>query len=389
MKLVVGYDILKSALTYVSNVSNTQSSLEANKTVVFSVSQEAVTLYGESATVGAVTEIERGNFTAELPDEEEFKLFQVKTKELKSFLDTFVIDRTYPTDVEFVIDNNKLNLTVNEEPLDGQPSYLQNSSSWVFDLSAIKKSTLEAMKIGRGEEPVSTELLQIYIDAMFPVLNGSDVSMNDSKVHFDDNNVFVFTSRIFAMFKNKLPLCMRGIVLGYPAVQLLKDLCANFEQVFVSKDDAGSKLLVSAGNTNISIKYNRKMPDYTKMLESIKEDNYMELDRKMLSSTVRRLKLVPNNKTELKVKLGEEESFLSVDNKRFTQNIPLTETGGDLSDFKVLVQTNIIEDAILGADNMYPDNLIISATKNGNTFTISFSDESKNWMTAFVVLASK
>ena len=214
MKLTVDYNILKNALTYVGSVSNSHLSLEQNKMVVFSVSDDKLSVYGESATIGAITDIEKGNFTYESENPEGRDLFQVKTKEFLGFLNTFTVDRTYPSLVEFRLENNQLHLTVNEEPLDEQPSYLRNKSNWLFELTPIKKSTLESMQIEEGEEVVPTELLNIYIEAMLPLLSNADSSMNDGRVNFEDTYVYVFTSRTFAMFKNKLPQCVRGVVLG-------------------------------------------------------------------------------------------------------------------------------------------------------------------------------
>lgn len=374
-----------NALTYVYSVSNSPLSLESSRLIVFVVDDNQLSIYGESATIGAITDIEKGDYTYEPSNDEHMDTFQVKTKEFMGFLSTFTIDRTYPTDVEFNLDNNRLDLVVHEEPSEGQPSYLKNESHWLFELTPIKKSTLESMNIDRGEEAVNTELLQIYVDALFPLLSNQDVSMNDSRINFEDQYVYVFTSRTFALFKNKLPKCLRGVVIGYLGVQLLKQLCTQYDQIFVSKSEDQSKLFISADNNRIAIKFNRKMPPYQKTLEAISEDNYIVIDRQMLSSIIKRLKLV-NDKTNLKINLQTEQ--LEVGNKRFNQNIPLNEYGGqDLEEFSVGVVTNILEDSVLGDDTLYPDELVILLTRTGNSYMITFKDKSNNWMSIFRVIA--
>jgi len=385
MKLTVDYNTLMNSLTYVHSVSNSSLSLESNRMIVFVVSNEQLSIYGESTTIGVVTDIEKGNYKYENGDESGTDTFQVKTKEFMNFLGTFTIDRTYPTDVEFEIENNRLNLTVYEEPLEDQPSYLKNKSTWMFELTPIKKATLESMDIDKGEDIVDTQLLQIYADAMFPLLSNQDASMNDSRVNFEDKYVYVFTSRTFALFKNKLPQCLRGVVIGYSGVQLLKQLCTQYDQIFVSKNEEQSKIFISADNNRIAIKFNRKMPPYDRMLETITEENYIVIDRPLLSSVIRRLKLT-NDKTHLKI--NTELEVLEVDNTRFSQNIPLTEfSGGELGEFNVSVVTDILEDSIIGDDSMYPDELVILLNRTGNSYMITFKDKSDNWMSVFRVVA--
>ena len=374
-----------NALTYVGGISTSTANIDTNKSVTFKVTEEAISIYGESATVGAITDIERGDFTYEPSNEEGQDLFQVKTKEFTSFLNTFTQDRTRPTDVVFQIDNNRLHLTVHEEPLDGQPSYLENESKWTFDLTAVKKATVESMQIDVGTEIVNSELLQLYVDAMYPLISGGSINMSDSKLNFAEEYVYVFTSRVVAMFKNKLPNCMRGIVLSKAGVEVLKNLSEGFEQLMVTKNEEASKLFVSAGNNRVAIKFNRKMPPYQQTLDSLSPDNYTVIDRKLLKSIIKRLKLTKDT-TMLSVNTGEE--VMNVGNSRFAQNIPLIEFGGDILDtFKVGVVTEALEDAILGSDEIYPDEVHISPTKQGNAFMIKFSDDSQNWLSIFRVTA--
>jgi hypothetical protein len=373
-----------NALTYVSSASNSPLSLESNRMIVFVVSQENLSVYGESATIGAITDIEKGNYVYEPDEGEEVAQFQVKTKEFMGFLGTFTVGRTYPTNVVFELSGNRLNLTVFEEPCEGQPSYLKNQSHWIFELTPLKKSTLESMNIGKGEDVVMTELLKVYVDALFPLLSNQDSAMNDSRVNFSDEYVYVLTSKTFTLIRNKLPECMRGVVLGYLGIQLLKQLCAQYDQIYVSKNEEQSKLFISADNNRIAIKFNRKMPPYEKTLSTITEENYMVVDRLMMKSILKRLKLT-NDKTNLKVNL--DEGVLEVGNKRFFQNVPLNEHGGDLADFQVSVVTDIIEDAIIGDDESYLEELIVLANRQGNAYTITFKDKSNMWLSIFRVLA--
>lgn len=381
MKLQIDYDKLMNGLTYVGSVANSQLSLEANRTVVFAVSQNNLSLYGESATIGAITDFEPSEYAYESDNEGD--MFQIKTKELLSFLNTFSVDRTMPTNVDLVLEGTRLTLTVHEEPLEGQPSYLKNQSHWVFDTTPIKKSTLENMTINEGEDMVNTELLSIYIGALFPLLSNADANMNDSKIQFEDTYAYVFTSKTFALFKNKLPQCMRGIVLGYAGIQLLKQLSAEYDQILVSKSDEASKIYVSAGNNRMAIKFSRKMPSYTKMLEALTTDNYFVIDRQMLSSVINRLSLT-NDKTDLKVNLQTE--MLEVGNKKFHQNLPITEfKGNDLSEFNIGVVTGILKDSILGDDSLYPEELVIRPTKMDNSWMVTFTDKTDNWLSVFRV----
>lgn len=385
MKLTVDYNTLMNALTYVGSVSNSQMSLEANKMVVFVVSNEQLSVYGESATIGAITDIEQGNFTYETDNEEGKDVFQVKTKEFLGFLNTFGVDRTYPSEVEFNLDEKRLNLTVYEEPLEDQPSYLKNKSHWLFELAPLKKSTLQSMDIAVGEDAVPTQLLQIYVDALFPLLSNQDASMNDGRINFEENSIYVFTSRTFALFKNKLPQCMKGVVLGYAGIQLIKQLCSEHDQIFVSKSEESGKLYISADNNRIAIKFNRKMPAYSRMLESIQRDNYFVIDRKMLGSIIKRLKLV-NDPTNVSIDL--EKEVLEIGNKRFNQSIPLNEYGGsELADFKIGVVTDVLEDSIIGDDSLYPDEVTVSVTRVDNSYMVEFTDASDNWLSVFRVIA--
>ena len=167
-------------------------------------------------------------------------------------------------------------------------------------------------------------------------------------------------------------------------VDLLKQLCKQHDQILISKSDESSKLYVTADNNRMAIKFNRKMPPYDKMLDAIKHDNYVVIDRGMLTSIIN-LKLT-NEDTNLEVDL--ENEVLKVGNKRFNQSIPLNEHGGsEIGSFKIRVVTAVLEDSIIGDNSMYPDELIISPTKMGNSYMIEFSDESKNWLSVFRVIA--
>lgn len=387
MKLTVEYNKLINSLTYVGSVSNSTMSLEANRTVVFVVTDNQISIYGESATIGAITDIEKGDYKYETDKEERKDAFQVKTKEFLNFLNTFTVDRTYPTDVVFSINEaeTELTLSVYEEPLEDQPSYLSNKSDWTFNLSRLKESTLKSMVISEGEDVVPSELLQIYVDAFFPLLNNQEASMSDSKVNFGEEYVYVNTSRTFALFNNKLPECMKGIVLGYAGIQLLKQLSSEHEQLFVSLNDKESRLFVTVENNRFAIKFNRKMPPYQSILNAIAYDNHFTVDRKMLTSVIKRLKLV-NDTTKVQVNLGSNQ--LDVGNSKFHQSLPLTDYAGEvIGDFKIDVVTDILSDAIIGDDAMFSDEVTFVVTPSNNSYMICVKDESSNWLSMFRVIA--
>lgn len=383
MKLTIGYDTLMGAMTYVHSVSTSSLSLENNRTIVFDITDERLAMYGESTTIGVVTEIPQGLYQFEV-EEDGVKQFQVKTKELINFLSTFTVDRTHPTDVEMTLEHNQVHLVVHEEPLEDQPSYLKNASKWVLDLLPIKASTKDSMEIGKGEERVGTELLSVYISTLFPLLSNQDSSMNDSRVNFEDEYVNVITSKAVSVVKNRLPSCLRGIVIGYSGMQLLKQLGSEYEEIYVSKDDEKSRLYISAGNNRIAIKFNRKMVDYKGILENIEEDNYIVIDRQMFLSVLKRLKLTKDKPT---LSIDVENEVLKIENSRFQQDIPLTEfNGSDLGTYDLLVLTDSLSEAVLGGDmDGFEQEIIINITKMGNHCMIAIKDKQGFWLSVFRV----
>ncbi|MEC2463565.1 hypothetical protein P9X10_01440 [Bacillus cereus] len=390
MKLVMDYSKLLEGLTYVGSVANSQSSLEGNKVVIFVVNKEKLSMFGESATIGALTEFEHVDFQYE--SEKQGDMFKVKTKELLNFLGTFTIDRTMPTKVVFELvegsnGSGTLTLTVHEEPLEGQPSYLQNESHWTFDTTPITKATLENMEVLDGDTTVHAVLLQLYIDALLPLLNNADANMNDSKLNFEESYAYVFSSKTFALVKNKLPECMRGIVLGYEGVQLLKQLCGEYDELLVSKVREKGKIFITAGNNRMSIKFNERMPDYKRLMETLTQENSFTIDRKMFTSVINRLSLTKDN-THISLDLEKEE--MSLKTKKFSQSIPITNyTGGDLKDFNISIVTGVLKESVLGNDEQYEENLIVQVTKGPTAWTITFTDKLGLWLCVFRVQSKK
>ncbi|EAO56491.1 hypothetical protein RBTH_07538 [Bacillus thuringiensis serovar israelensis ATCC 35646] len=371
-------------------MANSQSSLEGNKVVIFTVTEDNLTIFGESATVGAITEFEKSDFNYSSKNTGD--MFKVKTKELLNFLNTFTIDRTMPTKVTFDLvegtnGGGTLTLTVHEEPLEGQPSYLENDSHWVFDTTPISKATLENMNILDGEQVVASPLLKIYIEALLPLLNNADANMNDSKINFEEKYAYVFSSKTFALFQNKLPECLKGIVLGYEGIVLLKQLTSEYDQILVSKYREKGKIFITAGTNRISIKFNEKMLDYKRMMETLTVDNYFTVDRKMFTSVINRLTLTKDNTT---MSLDLENEVLALRSKKFSQNIPISNySGADLKDFNINVVTGVLKDSVLGDDAQYSDDLVIRVTRSSTAWTVTFTDPSNMWLCVFRTLAKK
>ena len=365
---------------------------ESMRNIIFRVTENRLTLIGYTSISICKTKLGEGDYRLECEDSEykvnavgEKEAFiQLKARDLNNLLGTFKsMSRTKATDVTISTDGARIKVKVHEESDDIEQ--LNQDSVWVFGNIPVKQNVLKEIAVeveeGTGESVASVDVL-MYLQSFLPILINDGSQGIQTKLHFSDDWIYAIPRSFSAMYKNMLPDCFKGIVLGYSALEFLSKVLSGSE--FVTVGRTPEYVTIESGSSVAFLKYMNKFQDYTLYLKAFTKEHVIGLDRAYLKDVLKRLSISDDHITfEIE---GGEDSFI-VRNSKFSQRIPITQQRGmeELGKVTFKVAVNTFSKAILGDDSVYSNNLGLYISKKASGYALSLADEYQNWFSLIQV----
>lgn len=390
MKLRVHFDRLVEKLEDVSTVVDDAMLDESVKNIIFKLGNKSLMLAGYNPraicrTMLDPVDIETEFAEGELP-ESGVIYFQIKAKELNTFLNTFKgLKQTEAETCEFETFNNRIRLNVTEVPKDAEKEYLRQTSRWIFDTLPVKDYIIDEINTeidSNKLENVASDDVLLYLSSLTPLLQSNGGDNLPSKMHFSEN--YVFTISTFAtLFENVLPEAFKNIVLTYSSISFLKKVVEKNDVIFVSKTD--THLIIRVDDSEAFLRFQIKMPDCSLYVNSFKKDHAVVIDRQYFKDVLKRFTLV-NEAITFEVKPSTNTITLS--NTKSTQDIPLLQIKNmeQLEGIKFKLAWQILSKAIIGDDSVFSEQLFVYIVPNQKSgYTLIFSDNSGKWFSMIQV----
>lgn len=390
MKFKLGYDTLINNLEYVSTIVEDRLLDESMRNIIVRINKSGVVHFiGYNSIVICRTRLENGDYRLteedDVYDESQNFYMQLKAKELMNFLNTFKsLKRTKPTDVLIETVNNKLRLTVFEVE-DTDEGIRELNSKWLFDNIPLKLNVKNEinMELKATETSIQSINVLFYLSSLVPLLSDENGNGLPSRMHFGDDYVFVVTGMFATLFKNELPEAFKKVVFTYSALNFMKKVLERNEVVDIGKTE--SHLILATDTSEAFIRYIPKMPDTSIYLKSFKRDHVVVLDRKYLKDVVKRLSLTNDMAT---VEIDTNNEGLLVKNSKFSQLVPIQFERGitELGKITFKIATKVLDKAVIGDDNIFPEQIGIYINPLANTgYVLIFSDSSDKWFSTVQV----
>lgn len=390
MKLRLHFDRLVEKLEDVSTVVDDAMLDESVKNIIFKLGNKSLMLAGYNPraicrTMLDPVDIETEFTEGELP-ESGVVYFQIKAKELNTFLNTFKgLKQTEAETCEFETFNNRIRLNVTEVPKDAEKEYLRQTSRWIFDTLPVKDYIIDEIntEIDSSKlENVASDDVLLYLSSLTPLLQSNGGDNLPSKMHFSED--YVFTISTFAtLFENVLPEAFKNIVLTYSSISFLKKVVEKNDVIFVSKTD--THLIIRVDESEAFLRFQVKMPDCSLYVNSFKKDHAVVIDRQYFKDVLKRFTLV-NEAITFEVKPSSNTITLS--NTKSTQDIPLLQIKNmeQLEGIKFKLAWQILSKAIIGDDSVFSEQLFVYIVPNQKSgYTLIFSDNSGKWFSMIQV----
>lgn len=390
MKFKLGYDTLVNNLEYVSTIVEDRLLDESMRNIIVRINKSGIVHFiGYNSIVICRTRLEEGDYRLteedDKYDESQNFYMQLKAKELMNFLNTFKsLKRTKPTDVLIETVNNKLRLTVFEVE-DTDNGIRELSSKWVFDNIPLKLNVKNEinMELKATETSLQSINVSFYLASLTPLLSDENGNGLPSRMHFGDEYVFVVTGMFATLFKNELPEAFKQVVFTYSALNFMKKVLDRNEVVDIGKTE--SHLILATDTSEAFIRYIPKMPDTAIYQKAFKRDHVIVLDRKYLKDVVKRLSLTNDMAT---VEIDTSNEGILVKNSKFSQLVPIQFERGmtELGKITFKIATKVLDKAIIGDDNVFPEQIGIYINPLANTgYVLIFSDSSDKWFSTVQV----
>lgn len=374
MKISLNFKELAGVMVYPNIVLGDKSVDEKMKNVIFSVRDESVKMIGYNALTFCKTDLVEVLSVEDIP--EDGWDFQVKASELNKIISSFSnMYKTRVKTVDFENDGVKVCLTIHEEAIDEKDANLAQDSNFMLEnapiLSNIKTEIMKEFP-DEGEVGPSGDLM-VYLDSLFPLLDGSSINSTAGKINFAKDYVFVVSKYASAFFKNNLPDAFKDLSLGYSSVNFLKKLCEGSEDIIVSRID--KYLCIMSGTTQVFMRYQGVKFKYELYLQRFKKEKGILLDRLYLKDVLKRM----GNVSQDGILTVTDDNVLDVSTNNFNQIIPLSvvKEGTQGVSFKVAVASLL--SCIVGQDSMFSEELFMYFNEQGRGYSLFLSDKSGAW----------
>ena len=394
MRLSTSYEVLTGTLSNIASVVEDSLSSEEMRNVIFACSETEMKMIGVNQLITYRKRIELGDFRVVFSDEDKLHddglfYFQLNSKELTGFLNSFKgMRKTKPSDVVFETKHGgiKIELTVVEDSL--ADAGVKNVSQWTFDNMAINRSVFAELSRQLPDanakwSTVATKNILGYVANMLPIMTSEGNSTLYNILTFGDDFVVAFNQRFNTLMQNVLPDEFKGISLNYRAVAFMKSVICNSDMVDVSRTE--TQLVFKTADSEAFVKFLTRLPAYKMFVESYKEDHGIVIDRQYFKDVLKRLALVNENITLV---IDGVNGKITVSNTKFRQQVDILQSKAmeELGEVHLKVRPQVFQQAIVGDDNQFGDELCIYFVKGENGgYTTIFTDLSKSWMSIAVL----
>ena len=379
MRVKVDFNELSNALSYANTVLSDKSVDEKSKNFIFNISNEELYIIGYSAFIFTRIAIENWEILEPIPDDG-WK-FQVKASEMNKIITSFSSLSLTKVEGFYLYDDGvRIGVEVEEVAIeeDKYPN-LSQTVSFFLENSSITGKVL--MEINTEFPEDDAELLNsgdlfLYLDTLSPIMSNDVSSSLASKMNFADEYVFVVSSSMAAFMPNKLPEALKGFALTYSSISFLKKVCSTTEEdIGTSIAKTSNYLCLHMGNIEAFMKYQKIKVKYQIYMDRRKTDNGVKVSRFYLKDVLKRMgSLSPDGKVEIL-----EDGSIRVENSNFNQIIPTNSVKGEVSGINFNVSIPILEKVILGADEIYTEDLFIYFVPITRGYIIFISDKSGSW----------
>lgn len=384
MQISVSYEALLNTINGVSSVVEDAQNAEEMKNIIFKVEKgtSKVKLIGVNQYITFRSELPEFTYEVEC-DEAEFGgsdayYMQMKSKELFQFLNAFKgVRRTKVERVKLIVVQHKIKLVVVESDLE---TGVERNSTLMSDNLPVKQSMLKVISTETPKDNVLTEdssKILMYTSSVLPIMQNGN-SLYSSMV-FGEDSVVAFNPAFTVLCTNMLCDVFKGITLPYRAVSFLKAVIGQLGgYISVVKTDA--YICCFTDGVEAFIRYDRRVPDYSKYKELCGREHAVSLDRLYFKDVLRRL---CSSTDAVELALDSEKGIFSIRNSRFEQEIPIIQSKG-LAELGTRVAFKILPDVlnkvIIGEDSEFSNLLYIYITPTNNGgFNLMFTDDSGFW----------
>lgn len=310
--------------------------------------------------------------------------FDSLSKILAGFSNLFF---TKVEEVEINQVGSAIKITIHEMPKDDKPETksFAKTSEFILDNIPVAQSIIETFnrEIPENSESVTSEEFDKYIKTLYPLLSNDASGSGAGKLNFAEDYVF-FLSNMFSSFvKNTLPDSFKDVEISQSGLSLIKKIFERIEVLNVGKDNG--YLVISSLDESLCcfIRINKVTFKYAKIIEAMKKEKGIVLNRKYFREVLNRLS---NFSEQVVVKYSNEEIF--VDAKHFNQNVPLINTKGDLTNLGFSANTNILNKLIIGQDDLMSSDVFFYFITRDRNISLYLSDSTGEWLSVTTVMSA-
>ena len=373
MKFSIEYNKLVSALSFPNTVLADKSVEDKMKNVIFMVNEGSVKVVGWNVFTFSRTDVTPIS-VEDVPESGE--VFQVKASNLNKIIQSFsTLAKTHVEKLEFSYEGVKIMLSVYEVANSEEDARLSQVSRFLLENVPIMSNVQKDIT---KEFPEDVSLLPsgdlaFYIDSLTPIMSNDSSNTNASKLNFDSEYVYVRTSYMSGLLKNKLPEAFRDLTLSYSSVSFIKKLTESNDDIGVCKLD--NYLCIQSGSTEAFLRYQKVKINYKTYLDKLSKEKGVRVDRLYLKDVLRRMSnLSPDGQMQI------TDDSLEVSNGNFSQSIPLNTVKQGTSGISFKVSIKFFESAILGRDEVFTGDVFIYFVQQIRGYMIFMMDKTGAWI---------
>lgn len=364
------FDTANYLLGHATAVTSDSVLKDGDKTIIFMVKEE-----GESLAVARNTDLfVRIKFLPELV--KEAGNIQLNSSELAKILATYSgLSRTVVKNLEFRVNNSKIQVIVHEEAIDEDFQEFSGDTSYSLDNIKIKEKVLQDISIDfddENAENVPSDELGLVLSTLIPIMD-SKKGTNNNKIHFASDKVFVMDNRGQVFYENILPEVFGNSTFRYSSVNYMRKLMESSNHLlavvqgnkFAIRSESGE---IEAFINQLGVSFN-----YKPTLDSITKENGVIIDRAFLKDILRRLSIIGSDP-----KISIQEDGVHITTEDFSRVVPIMNAKGNIFGVEFKVRSSLLSSMIVGEDSLMSNNLFMYVEKasRGLGYFLTISDDS-------------
>ena len=410
------YKELLAILTEVATVIDDSLANEDMKNIIFEIKNGVLNIITTSTTIVYKHSVDKEIYDVDInedeytqEDDELVYRFQLKSKELLNFLNTYKSSkRTQVNEVKFTTLNNMhIECKVTEEEIvknvqteetdsdeigflsekgveetTTQRKGFVSTSKWLFNTAAIKLSILMSIK---QKVDANAEAKEIKgTDIAYHTKNMLQVVSNKIPTYsytlFDKDYVLGFNPAYTTVMKNRLNEdgLFENIKLSYKVIQFLDKIISKNETVKVVKTQ--THLCIMTENSVSFLIYETKLPNYRPYIDLFTKNFYISLDKMFLKDIIKRLSLL---KETIEFDIDVPNRVIRLSNSKFSQPIIIQHSHNmDDRTFRFKIMPEVLTKAISCSNYGDTNNeLRLYYCPSESTTILVFTDGEDSWFT--------